>query len=192
MLRFATVGIAVAALSLAASPSLSRDQQSHMDMSGMDTPARNAASLPHEAGQGAFAAISEIVSLLEADPTTDWSKVDIDALRQHLVDMNNVIIQATVVTTPVTGGARFDISSDSGAVRQSIQHMVAAHTTMADGQDGLHVVSAPNPSGASMTVTGSGDESEAKIRGLGFFGLMTSGVHHQLHHLMIAKGQMHH
>jgi len=158
----------------------------------MDMPATNAASLPHEAGQGAFAAISEIVSLLEADPTTDWSKVNIDALRQHLVDMNNVTVQARVVTTPIQGGARFDISGDNEAVRQSIQHMVAAHTTMADGEDGLHVVSAPTTSGATMTVTGSGGESEAKIRGLGFFGLMTSGVHHQLHHLMIAKGQMHH
>ena len=32
-----------------------------------------------EAGQIAFAAIQEIVAILEADPQTDWSKVDIDA-----------------------------------------------------------------------------------------------------------------
>ena len=48
---------------------------------------------PTEAGQGAFAAIQEIVAILEADPDTDWSKVDIDALRQHLVDMNAVTLR---------------------------------------------------------------------------------------------------
>jgi hypothetical protein len=29
---------------------------------------------------------------------------------------------------------------------------------------------------------------EARIRGLGFFGMLTEGVHHQRHHLMLARG----
>jgi len=29
----------------------------------------------------------------------------------------------------------------------------------------------------------------AKLKGLGSFGLMTLGMHHQIHHLMIARGQ---
>ena len=45
-----------------------------------------AAAGPAEPGQGAFAAMQEIVAILEADPTTDWSKVDLPALRQHLAD----------------------------------------------------------------------------------------------------------
>lgn len=52
--------------------------------------------LPRETGQSAFAAIQEIVAMLEADPKTDWSKVDIEALRQHLIDMNNVTLGAVV------------------------------------------------------------------------------------------------
>jgi hypothetical protein len=28
-----------------------------------------------------------------------------------------------------------------------------------------------------------------KLRGLGFLGVMTSGMHHQMHHLMIARGE---
>src|SRR6516225_4871594 len=38
-------------------------------------------------GQDAFGAIQEIVQILQSDPTTDWSKVNISALRQHLIDM---------------------------------------------------------------------------------------------------------
>src|ERR1019366_1336233 len=66
-------------------------------------------------GQAAFGTIQEIVEILEADPATDWSKVDIDALRQHLIDMDNVTLRARVVTTPVLGGARFDITGDNDA-----------------------------------------------------------------------------
>ena len=32
------------------------------------------------------------------------------------------------------------------------------------------------------------DGDAAQIQGLGFFGLMTIGAHHQAHHLMMAKG----
>ena len=81
-------------------------------------PAR-AGSMPAEAGQSAFAAIQEIVSILEADPTTDWSRVDIDALRQHLVDMNAVTLEAKVASAPVEGGEQFDVTGD-GAVSDSI------------------------------------------------------------------------
>ncbi len=49
--------------------------------SGMKMDDMAARQLPKEAGQSAFAAIHEIVVMLEGDPKTDWSKVDIDALR---------------------------------------------------------------------------------------------------------------
>ena len=38
---------------------------------------------PTRSGQEAFATIGEIVRILEADPRTDWSKVNIEALRHH-------------------------------------------------------------------------------------------------------------
>ena len=44
-----------------------------------------APSIPTEPGQGAFGALHEIVRILEADPRIDWSKVDLDALREHLI-----------------------------------------------------------------------------------------------------------
>ena len=45
-------------------------------------------------GQEAFGTIQEIVRILEADPTTDWSKVNIGALREHLIDMDEVTMRA--------------------------------------------------------------------------------------------------
>ncbi len=58
--------------------------------------ASNSAPLaaPTMPGQDAFGAIQEVVQILQADPTTDWSKVNIARLREHLIDMNEVTLHA--------------------------------------------------------------------------------------------------
>lgn len=64
--------------------------------------------VPREAGQSAFAAIQEIVVLLEADRKTDWSRVDIEGLRQHLIDMQNVTLGTKVSSSKIGDGIRFE------------------------------------------------------------------------------------
>jgi hypothetical protein len=139
-----------------------------------------------EPGQGAFAAIEEIVEILSADPKTDWSKVNIDALRQHLVDMNNVTLAANVKNEPIEGGMRFDITSE-GPVRDSIRRMTMAHAA-ANGVDGWKFEAAEIDGGASLTVHAPAKDAD-KLRGLGFLGVLTLGMHRQMHHLMIARGE---
>ena len=138
-------------------------------------------------GQGAFAAIQEIVEILAADPKTDWSKVNIDALRQHLVDMNNVTLAANVKNEPIDGGMRFDVTGE-GPVRNSIRRMTTAHAATMNGVDGWKFEAAEIEGGASLTVHPPAKDVD-KLRGLGFFGVLTLGMHHQVHHLMIARGE---
>jgi hypothetical protein len=142
--------------------------------------------VPSQAGQGAFAAIQEIVGILEADPKTDWSKVNIDALRQHLVDMNNVTIAASVKSSPIDDGIRFEVTAD-GPVRDSIRRMTSAHAETMNGVAGWKFEAADIDGGASLTVHAPPNDRN-KLRGLGFFGVLTLGMHHQMHHLMIARG----
>src|SRR3954464_14002474 len=59
------------------------------------------AGVPTEAGQSAYAAIGEVARIMLANPQTDWSHADVDALRNHLVDMDNVTLRATVTQTKV-------------------------------------------------------------------------------------------
>ena len=146
--------------------------------------------MPTQAGQGAFAAIQEIVQILEADPATDWSKVDIEALRRHLIDMDNVTLRADVKAEPVEGGMRF-IVTGAGPVKDSIQRMVAAHAAAMDGVDGWKFAASQTDEGAVLTVLAPARDA-AKLRGLGFIGVMTRGMHHQMHHLMIARGDKPH
>jgi hypothetical protein len=144
-------------------------------------------SAPTEAGQAAFAAIQEIVGILEADPKTDWSKVNIEALRQHLIDMNNVTLAAEVASSPIEGGMRYTVTG-AGAVQESIRRMVTAHAATMDGVDGWHFEAATTDGGAVLTVRPPAKDME-KLRGLGFIGVLTRGMRHQMHHLMIARGE---
>jgi hypothetical protein len=84
-------------------------------------------AVPTMPGQDAFGAIQEIVGILDAAPNTDWSKVNIEALRQHLIDMNEVTLNAKAVATPVDGGTRYEVSGE-GRTLEAIKRMVPAHT----------------------------------------------------------------
>lgn len=160
------------------------DQGMHDMMSETKPGAR-----PTEPGQGAFAAIQEIVAMLAADPNTDWSKVNIDGLRRHLVDMSNVTLYAEVAATPIQNGVRYVVTG-KGAVRDSIRRMVKAHAaTMNNRVNGMAILAEDHPDGEVMTVTVANPADLAKLKGLGFFGVLALGMHHQEHHLMIATGR---
>lgn len=146
------------------------------------------AAQPKEPGQDAFAAIQEIVALLEADASTDWSKVNITVLQRHLIDMNNVTLFANVTSEPVAGGARYTVTGTTG-VRDSIRRMVGGHAGTMSGVGGWQFAVKEHPDGVTLTVTTSAVGELAKLRAHGFIGAMTRGVHHQTHHLAIASGR---
>jgi len=159
-----------------------------MAMAGMATAAPQGVggSPVSEPGQSAFAAIAEIVAALKADPNTDWSKVNIPALRAHLRDMDIVTIDSVTETIEVDGGLRFVVTGE-GDVADAIRRMASAHAGMMSGADGWVYATEVVPNGAAMTVTvPEGDF--AKLRALGFYGIMASGMHHQPHHWAMATG----
>lgn len=143
--------------------------------------------LPGETGQAAFAAIQEIVAILDADPDTDWAKVHIEALRQHLIDMNNVTLGAAVEAAEVEGGIRFSVSGE-GPVSESIRRMIMAHAATMTGVDGWKFVAESSDTGATLIVSPPDQASMVKLRALGFIGVMARGMHHQQHHWMLATG----
>ncbi|MFA6966425.1 hypothetical protein [Bosea sp. (in: a-proteobacteria)] len=145
-----------------------------------------AAAAPVQPGQGAFAAIQEIVEILEADPKTDWSKVNIEALRQHLADMNAVTLLSEVRAEPIDGAMIFTVTG-APPVRDAIRRMALAHASTMNTVGGWQFTAMQIEGGATMAVRVPAAEL-AKLKGLGFIGVMTRGMHHQDHHLMIARG----
>ena len=141
-----------------------------------------------ETGQSAFTALQEIIAYLIADEKTDWRKVDIEKLRQHLIDMDNVTLRAKVKTQPFPGGAKFNVTSTDAGVAASIKRMVTTHVATMKGANGWMLSIAELPTGASMSVAGKSSADAERIQGLGFIGVMTLGAHHQRHHLALASG----
>ncbi len=143
-----------------------------------------------QGGQAAFASITEVVSLLMADSTTNWSKVNLEALRQHLVDMDNVTLHSNVQQTNTPGGLIMRVTGTE-SVSASVRRMVSAHAPMLESLGGWRASVSEIPGGIRLTVVASNANDSVtvqKIRGLGFIGLMTQGAHHAQHHLAIARG----
>src|SRR5579863_3168646 len=84
-------------------PEMMRQHQGTMPM-GAHAGMHGVSGTPISPGQSAFGAIQEIVEILDADPKTDWSKVDLEALRQHLIDMNEVTLKADQAPKTIDGG----------------------------------------------------------------------------------------
>lgn len=201
----------VAASAFLAAPHLRADPAAHPGMAGMADGTSQGGVMDHrqmmrgmhgsmhqdatsvqptEPGQAAFGAIQEIVQILDADPKTDWSKVDLEGLRQHLIDMNEVTLHAEVAPKPIKGGLEMAVTG-SGRTLSAIQRMVPAQAQEIDAThlNGWSAKTMPFADGVLFTVT-AGDPKEVQhIRGLGFIGIMASGAYHQRHHLMMARGE---
>ncbi|MDP2409306.1 MAG: hypothetical protein Q8M26_03365 [Pseudolabrys sp.] len=145
---------------------------------------------PVSPGQDAFGTIQEIVQILESDPSTDWSKVNIGALREHLIDMNEVTLRA-VANERMTGTGIEIAVTGEGRTRDAIKRMVPAHARELAAH-GWGATTAERPDGVTLTVAASAKMPLVKLKALGFIGIMAQGGHHQPHHLMMAKGQFAH
>lgn len=166
-------------------PGAMTDQRGAMHMQG------KASAQPTLPGQDAFGAIQEVVRLLEADPKTDWSEVDIGALREHLIDMNEVTLHAKAEDKLLEDGIEVAVTGE-GRTLEAIRRMIPAHIRELDGLNGWAAKAEESPNGVTFTVRSADARQVVKIHALGFMGLMVQGGHHQPHHLLIAKGEFRH
>src|SRR5262249_27677376 len=144
---------------------------------------------PAMPGQAAFGAIQEVVQMLEADPATDWSRVNIATLREHLIDMDEVTLRAAANERSLDNGLEITVTGE-GRTLQAIKRMVPAHAHELS-PIGWIAATEDLPNGVKFTVTTTDSKQVAKLKALGFVGIMVLGTHHQLHHLMMATGEFH-
>lgn len=146
--------------------------------------------LPAMPGQDAFGTIQEVVAMLEADPATDWSKVNIAPLREHLIDMNEVTLRAAASERMLDNGIEIAVTGE-GRTAAAIKRMVTAHVQVLASM-GWNAKTEELTNGVKLTVTASDAVPLAKLKALGFMGIMVQGGHHQPHHLLMAKGEFMH
>jgi len=147
-----------------------------------------------EPGNAAFAAIQEVVAELDArGDETDWSQVDLEALRQHLIDMERFILEAKVVEREeIDGGIRVAVRGPDTETDRSLRRSLHAHAPMLAQETGWSVSVMDRDDAVVLEATADSPDEAERIRGLGYVGLMVTGSHHREHHWMIANGQQPH
>ena len=104
--------------------------------------------------------------------------------------MNEVVLRAAVKAGSVAGGLAMEITGPA-RTEQAIRAMVAPHAAELDRMPEWTARTEQIPGGLRLTVTARTPEDTktvARIRGLGFAGLLAQGGHHGPHHLAMAKG----
>jgi len=190
-MRRSTWGLAALAAALVAGTVAAQQLPEHQMQHHSEMMGQVAGYTPASPGQEAFGAIQEIVRILEADPATDWRKVDLERLRQHLIDMDDVTMRATVKATAVIGGLSMEVTG-AGRTEGAIRRMVIPHSGELNKMPEWSAQATEIPGGIQLVVTAKASDDArtvARIRGLGFIGLLTQGAHHQAHHLAMARGQ---
>lgn len=142
---------------------------------------------PTMPGQDAFGTIQEIVQILEADPSTDWSKVNIAALREHLIDMSEVTLHAVAAEHMTDNGIEIAVTGE-GRTLEAIKRMVPAHVQELQSL-GWNAKTADLPNGVTLTFAAADATQLVRLKALGFMGIMVQGGHHQPHHLAMARGE---
>ena len=142
-----------------------------------------------EAGTDPFAVIQEAIALLEANPDTDWSTVNIEALRLHLIEMQDMTLNVTVEQQPISLGFMAVITPTTNRALQSMSQVLSAHPSQMKEETGWDMVVTNNNGIFTIAVTTDQLKDVDKIRGLGYIGIMAYGSHHQPHHWAMASGE---
>jgi hypothetical protein len=105
--------------------------------------------------------------------------------------MNEVMLRSAVKQRPVPGGVVMEVTG-TGRTEQAIRAMVVPHAAELDRMPSLAARTETIAGGVRLTVVAERPDDAkrvARIRGLGFAGLITEGGHHQPHHLAMARGE---
>ena len=143
-----------------------------------------------EAGNDAFGTIQEVIRKLESNPNTDWSKVNIEALRAHLADMEDMTLNVEILSqTNILNGVKTIIKATTARAYKALKRVFKAHPNQLKKETGWNMTIVEKNKDFIIKATTSNKNEINKIRGLGYIGLMAYGAHHQPHHWMIANGK---
>lgn len=165
-------------------------QHNHSDGMNHSSMASNEPQ-PTQGGQAAFAAIIEIVGLLEQNPATNWDTVDIDLLRSHLLDMNLVMLNTTASKEVISDNTiRFTVTANESSMA-SVKRMVPTHSQFVQQTRGWDIQAELTNNGATVTISSEDTNTIKRLNALGFYGFMSLEAHHQTHHYQMARGKSH-
>ena len=164
----------------------------HANMNHAAMMGNNTATTPvvlTESGTDPFATLQEVVTALEANPDTNWEKVNIEALRLHLVEMQDMTINVDVKHQYIDNGFQAVVTPTTNRAVKSLTRVLSGHPAQMKAETGWDMQVSNNDDIFTLTVVSKKAHEVAKIRGLGYIGVMSYGNHHQPHHWAMASGE---
>ena len=141
-----------------------------------------------ESGTDPFATLQEVIAVLESNPNTNWEKVNIEALRLHLVEMQDMTINVDVKQQYIDNGFQAVVTPTTNRAVKSLTRVLSGHPAQMKAETGWDMQVQNNNGVFTLTVTTDNVKDVTKIRGLGYIGVMAYGNHHQPHHWAMASG----
>jgi len=161
-------------------------QQTKMNLHGHKMQVKGSLS---EAGNDAFGTVQEVIVQLNNNPNTDWKKVNIEALRRHLLDMNDMTVNVEVISQEnIPNGLKAIIKATTKRAALALERVFKAHPAQLQRETGWKMTVQKQGNQYVLTIVSENSQDIDKIRGLGYIGLMAYGNHHQPHHWGIATG----
>ncbi|SFV77742.1 hypothetical protein MNB_SUP05-4-898 [hydrothermal vent metagenome] len=164
----------------------------HTNMNHAAMMGNNTADAPvvlTESGTDPFATLQEVIAALEANPGTNWERVNIEALRLHLVEMQDMTINVDVKQQDINNGFQAVVTPTTNRAVKSITRVLSGHPVQMKAETGWDMQVSNNDDVFTLTVVSKKAHEVAKIRGLGYIGVMAYGNHHQPHHWAMASGE---
>lgn len=142
-------------------------------------------------GNQIFGAIQETIKALEKNPNTNWNQVNIEALRQHLLDMKAFTEEVRVLDKQaINMGVKLEVRPLTKRAKTALRRVLMMHPAMLEKEKGWKMKAMHNGDRWIIRCTAASPDDVPQIRALGYIGLLAMGAHHQLHHWMIATGKM--
>ena len=151
--------------------------------------ARPRAAPAPTAAPASLAVLAGLVARLEADPSTDWRRVDLEAVRRHLADLERVTLAAEVRAEELPGGVGLTVTGPDPASVAAIQRLLPERAVRLAEARRWRVTTASLPEGLRVEIRSLDPREAGRIRALGLAGLLVAGPLDDAYLLSLARGE---
>lgn len=140
-------------------------------------------------GPPALAVLAEILARLEADPATDWRRVDLEAVRAHLRDLDRVILAAEAEPRELVGGVELRVSGSDAASEAAIQRLLPAAAERLAAARRWRLATRPIEGGLLVEIRSRDPRETERIRASGLVALLVAAASDEAYLLDLARGE---
>lgn len=144
---------------------------------------------PRPLGPPALVALADLIARLENDPSTDWRRVDLEAARAHLHDLDRLTLAAEAEARDVPGGVELRVRGPDAATEAAIRRLLPGAAARLATARRWRLATAPMEGGLLVEVRSQDPRETARIRALGLVALLVAAAGDEAYLLALARGE---